>query len=80
MRRHVRKFAVESVGRFAALLLAAWTLIGFDMSGMGLHGMIALALGIALTCWLAVALMAAVFASDRSGVDSRASGPPRTGT
>ncbi|CAA9390058.1 MAG: hypothetical protein AVDCRST_MAG93-9683 [uncultured Chloroflexia bacterium] len=41
---------------------------------MGIHGWIAMLLGVVLTCGLAIGLMAAVFASDRSGHDERASG------
>lgn len=74
MRRHVIVFSVASAGLFFVLLLAAWLLLGFDGSGMGLHGWIAMVLGVLLTVGLAIALMAAVFASDRSGQDARAAG------
>jgi len=76
MRRHIIVFAVASAGLFVVLLLAAWLLVGFDGSGMGLHGWVAMILGVVATSGLAIALMAAVFASDRSGQDARAAGRP----
>ena len=69
---HVLVYAAASVGLLAVLLLAAWAVFGFDGSGMGLHGWIAMILGVVLTAGMAIALMATVFASDRSGQDARA--------
>lgn len=74
MWRHIMVFSAVSAGLLLVLLLAARVLFGFDGSGMGLHGWIAMILGVVLTSGLAIALMAAVFASDRSGQDARAAG------
>ncbi|MBL6081989.1 hypothetical protein JMJ56_28830 [Belnapia sp. T18] len=74
MWRHVMVFSVASAGLLLVRLLAARILFGFDGSGMGLHGWIAMILGVVLTSGLAVALMAAVFAFDRTGQDARAAG------
>ena len=54
-----------------------WASLGFDASGMGTHGWIAMVIGVLLTCGLAIALMAAVFASESSGHDARVGGRPR---
>ena len=74
MRRHVIVVSAASAGLLIVLLLAARVLFGFDGSGMGLHGWIAMILGVVLTSGLAIALMATVFASDRSGQDARVAG------
>ena len=74
MRRHIVVFSAASVAFLVALPPVIWASLGFDASGMDTHGWIAMVLGAVLTCGLAVALMAAVFASDRSGHDARVGG------
>jgi hypothetical protein len=61
------------------VLLALWAFGGFAGSGLSGQGWIALALGIALTSGVGVALMALVFHSARGHYDEDAYriGPPR---
>lgn len=51
----------------------AWTAIGGGP--LGIHGLIAMSLGIAGTAALAWALMALAFRSSRDGWDERSAGP-----
>lgn len=53
----------------AGVLLALRAMNGFEGLGLGLEGTVALVLGIVFAVALGVALMAAVFVSDRSDKD-----------
>lgn len=76
MRKHIAIFSAAGAASLAVLLAVAWMLLGFSGTGLSIHGWIALVLGVVLTCGLAIALMALVFASDSGGYDTRASGRP----
>jgi hypothetical protein len=77
MHRHVVVFSIASVALVTALLLVVGASLGFDTSGMGTHGWVAMVIGVVLTFGLAIALMGAVFASDSSGHDARVGGRGR---
>ncbi len=72
--RQILGFSAGCVGLIALVLLIIWAMGGFEGGGMGVHGWVALTIGIVLTCALAITLMALVFHSDRSGQDERAGG------
>ena len=72
--RRILGFAAGCVGFIALVLLLVWAMGGFAGGGMGVHGWIALTIGIVLTCALAITLMALVFHSARSGRDESAGG------
>lgn len=75
MRRWLVTFTLASVLSIAVVLLALWALDGFESLGIGLEGTIALMGGITATIALGVALMALVFASDRSDKDEEVHRP-----
>ena len=75
--RHILGFSAGCVGFIALVLLIVWAMGGFAGGEMGVYGWVALALGIVLTCALAITLMALVFHSDRSGRDESAGGGGR---
>jgi uncharacterized membrane protein len=68
-------FAVSCLGAIAAILALVWMLNGFSTGGISTHGIVAIVLGVTLTVLLAVALMALVFYSNRSGQDEQARHP-----
>jgi hypothetical protein len=72
------RFAAISLSAIAAVAVAAvglvWFLTGESPAELGLHGVIALTLGIALSAALGVGLMALVFFSARGGTDGKAGG------
>jgi hypothetical protein len=72
--RQILGFSAGCVGFIALVLLLVWAMGGFAGAGMGVHGWIPLAIGIVLTCALAITLMALVFHSARSGRDESAGG------
>ncbi len=55
----------------------SWFLTGDAPSALGLHGIIALTLGITLSAALGVGLMALVFLSSRGGADANVAGQRR---
>jgi len=69
MRRLVG-FSLVCLGLIALIMLVVLFMGGFEQVGsMGIHGWIALTLGVIVTSALGVALMALVFHSNRSGQD-----------
>jgi hypothetical protein len=74
MRHHIIVFSVSSMTILAVLVTALWFALGWEGSGMGLRGWLAMIFGSVLTGGLAVGLMAAIFASDRGGYDRAAGG------
>ena len=62
-------FALLSTGGIVAGLLALWTLTGFSSFGLDRDDLSFLLPGVVITILLAVALMAAMVHSDRSGTD-----------
>jgi len=70
MRRWLLTFLLSCVLSIAFVLAALWAFNGFQGLGIGLWGSVALAGGVVFTSALGVALMALVFASDRSERDS----------
>lgn len=72
------KFAAISMGAIVCVAVAAvaltWFLSGDSPGELGLHGIIALTLGISLSAGLGVGLMALVFFSARGGADSNVAG------
>ncbi|WP_029008111.1 hypothetical protein [Azospirillum halopraeferens] len=73
--RWVYVFLAVSTALTGVALASLWMLEG-DGFGLGLHGVLALVLGIVLTAALAVGLMALMFHSARSGHDDTAAAPP----
>ena len=76
------RYVIGSTGGVAALLLLIWAFFGFQSLGLDVPGTIALILGVVLTISVAVALMALIFYSNRSGRDDMVGGehyeqPPR---
>ncbi len=75
------KFVAISMGTIVCVAAAAvaltWFLSGGLPGELGLHGIIALTLGISLSAGLGVGLMALVFFSARGGADDAASGNRR---
>jgi hypothetical protein len=63
------KFSLLCLGGIAGLSLLAWAMTGFSTFGLDADDFKFLALGSVFTCLLAVALMGAMFYSDRSGKD-----------
>ena len=68
------KFAAISMGTIAcvagATMAILWFLTGGGPGELGLHGVIALTLGVSLSAALGVGLMALVFLSARRGNDN----------
>ena len=77
----VWKFAAISMGTIACVAIVAvglsWFLTGDSPGELGLHGIIALTLGITLSAALGVGLMALVFLSSRGGADANVAGERR---
>jgi len=69
MRRWLMTFLLACVLAIAFVLAALWAFNGFHGLGIGLWGTVALVCGVVFTSALGVALMALVFASDRSDQD-----------
>jgi hypothetical protein len=65
-------FSLGSVGAIAAILAVLWGATGFSTGGLSSHGIAAIVLGVTFSVLLAVALMALVFYSNRSGQDEHA--------
>lgn len=76
LRRLLVRLSLLVCGVWAATVgvSLAWAAIGGGPLGM--HGMIAMSLGIGGTAALAWALMALAFRSSREGWDERSAGPP----
>ncbi|MCW5770432.1 MAG: hypothetical protein KIT16_02260 [Rhodospirillaceae bacterium] len=72
--RWILTFAAICVAAVAAVLGSLWLAGGADELELGLHGYIALALGIVFTAGVGIGLMALVFYSNRSGRDEAAHG------
>ena len=68
----VMGFAAACLGFIALVMLTVWIMGGFDGAELGLHGWVAMILGMTVTSALGVTLMALVFHSDRSGQDDGA--------
>jgi len=62
-------FSLGSVGAIIAILAVLWGSNGFSTGGLSGHGIAAIVLGVTFSVLLAVALMALVFYSNRSGRD-----------
>ena len=64
---------VASLGALLIVSLAVALFLWFDLGevDIGLHGMLAMGLGIVLTLALGIGLMALVFYSSRQGYDDR---------
>ncbi|MGQ9367145.1 hypothetical protein [Azospirillum sp. A39] len=73
--RWVYVFLATSALLTGAALAVLWA-AGDGATGLGLHGVLALVLGIVLTAALTVGLMALMFHSARSGHDETATTPP----
>jgi hypothetical protein len=63
------KFSLLCIAGIVGLSFLAWALTGFSTFGLDADDFKFLALGSVFTCLLAVALMGAVFYSNRSGKD-----------
>jgi hypothetical protein len=74
LRSWAGRFLLGSTGGAAALLLAVWAVSGFQRLGLDGPATIALTLGIVLSIGLAVALMALMFYSSRTGRDDAVGG------
>lgn len=72
--RRIVSFSAGCLGFIALVLLVIWIMGGFEGANLGMHGWIAISLGMAVTSALGVGLMALVFHSDRSGQDESAGG------
>lgn len=70
-------FSALCVLVIGAVLGGVWAFGGFAVAGMSGHGIAALAIGITLTCVLAVVLMGLIFYSHRSGHDDQVEQPWR---
>lgn len=70
--RWVVTFAAICVAAVAAVLAGLWLAGGAEELDLGLHGFLALGLGIVFTAGLGIGLMALVFYSNRSGRDDAA--------
>jgi len=62
-------FPTACIAFIAAMVAVIWAAGGFHTAGLSTTGLIAILGGVAATVLLAVALMALVFYSDRSGRD-----------
>ena len=67
-----RRFILICAGILLATALALALLLGFGQLGIGVHGAIALVLGVLLTMAIAMGLMGLMFLSSRSGRDDEA--------
>lgn len=67
-----RLFGLICAGILAGTAAALALLIGFGDLGLGVHGAIALALGVLVTMAIAMGLMGLMFLSSRSGRDEEA--------
>ena len=67
-----RNFILICAGILAATAIALALLLGCGELGIGLHGGIALVLGVMLTMAIAMGLMGLMFLSSRSGRDEAA--------
>jgi hypothetical protein len=67
----VRSFIVICCAILAVTAVGLALLLGFGELGLGLHGSIALVLGVLLTMALAMGLMGLVFHSSRTGRDEQ---------
>ncbi len=63
------RFALLCIAGMIALGFSAWALTGFSTFGLDADGFKFLAGGSIVTCLVAVALMTAMFYSNRSGSD-----------
>jgi hypothetical protein len=70
-------FMGGSAALIAVPLLVVWALLRADGTDISAHGWAAIVLGAVGSAALAIGLMSAVFASDRSGQDARAAGRMR---
>jgi purine-cytosine permease-like protein len=68
----VRRFLLICGAILALAAIALAGLLGFGDLGLGLHGAIALVLGVLLTMAIAMGLMGLMFLSSRSGRDEQA--------
>jgi hypothetical protein len=64
-------YSIACIGFIAAILALLWAANGFSTAGMSLHGVVAIGLGVGFSVTVAVALMALVFYSNRSGRDEQ---------
>jgi hypothetical protein len=64
-------FSVGCVGAIVAVLAVLWAANGFGTGGLSGNGIAAIVLGVTFSVLLAVALMALVFYSNRSGQDEQ---------
>lgn len=64
-------YSLACVGAIVAVLALLWASNGFSTGGLSGHGIAAIVLGVTSSVLLAVALMALVFYSNRSGQDDQ---------
>jgi hypothetical protein len=67
----MRSFILICCAILAVTAVGLALLLGFGQLGLGLHGSIALVLGVLLTMALAMGLMCLVFHSSRTGCDEQ---------
>lgn len=68
----VINYSLICIGAIVAVLGILWASNGFSTGGLSGHGIAAIVLGVTFSVLLAVALMALVFYSNRSGRDEQA--------
>jgi hypothetical protein len=64
-------YSLICIGAIVAVLAVLWASNGFSAGGLSGHGIAAIVLGTTFSVLLAVALMALVFYSNRSGQDDQ---------
>jgi hypothetical protein len=64
-------FSLACVAFITAILMVGWAANGFTTAGLSTTGIVAITGGATVTALLAVALMALVFYSNRSGQDDQ---------
>jgi len=62
-------YSLLCISAVVVVLAAGWASNGFTTGGLSGHGIVAIVLGVTFSVLLAVALMALVFYSNRSGHD-----------
>jgi hypothetical protein len=65
-------YSLTCIGAIVGVLAVLWASNGFSTGGLSGHGIAAVVLGVTFSVLLAVALMALVFHSNRSGRDEPA--------
>ena len=76
MKKWLRTYVIACAACVAGVLAALWAMNGFAGLGIDFAGTLALILGVTATVALGIALMALVFASDRSNKDAEVGRSP----